>query len=130
MDASIFLAVSGLTVALDLAGVQGIGFEDGELGGVGSRSAGRHNGQLCCWAKERDLDEESVYKGEGTTGKRAGHGWSRESYKGEKICYKARDRLSRAGEGAPRGDCERGTIIIVLLRDASWSSQPRMPKAA
>lgn len=41
-----------------------------------------------------------------------------------------RDRLSRAGECAPRGDCERGTIIIVLLRDASWSSQPRMPKAA
>lgn len=32
-----------VAVALDLAGVQGIGFEDGELGGVGSRSAGRHS---------------------------------------------------------------------------------------
>ena len=43
-------------------------------------------------AKERDLDE-SVYKGERTTGKRAGHGWSREreSYKGERICYKGRE---------------------------------------
>ena len=84
-------------------------------------------------AKERDLDE-SVYKGERTTGKRAGHGWSRERERATRargFAIKAgRDRLSRAGECAPRGDCERGTIIIVLLRDASWSSQPRMPKAA